>query len=153
MTKEDFQPYKIVSLYENWQEEKNMIGTGLLLRKKRNGLPFILKDTYVDYEASTISFHDEPITEWKQVEKSLGKYNLYSYQRWDIKMIKTQSPRYVNGQIYTFNIRFFIGEVKDRHLYSDDKEKEITEEEYLTDCKKKNKSIDTFIKVNGVEIF
>lgn len=153
MLKEDFKPFKFVSLYENWQEEKGMIGTGLLVRKKRNGLSFILRDTYTEIEPSTTSFYEEPITEWKQVEKSLGKYNLYSYQRWDVKIIKSQSPKYQHGMMYTFNIRYFVGEVKDNQILSEQSQNEITEEEYLMECKKKNRPFDSFIKINGIEMF
>lgn len=147
------EPYKLVTVYEDWENEKKPIGTALLLKKRRNGLPFVLKDMIETRVPKTISIYDEKITNWETVEKPLTNYNLYSYQKWDVLIIKSNNSKYDRNRVYTLNIRFFVKEVNDSELKLHHKEKELTEEEYLLLCKKKNKIIDNFIKVNGIEIF
>jgi hypothetical protein len=146
--------YQVVPIFEDWENESNLIGSAILLKRRRNGLPFILKDTYSLVRPDTVSFYNQPVTKWIEVNMPLEKYNLYSYQKWDVKIIRSNNPRYQPGKIYTINIRYFIKQVNDLEVKSREHFKdELTEEEYIKLCLKKNKMIDKFMKIDGVELF
>lgn len=147
-------PFSLVPIYDDWENEKKLIGSGILMKKRRNGLPFILKDTYTLLRPDTVSFYNQPITKWVEQTMPLANYNLYSYQKWDVKIIKSSNAHYEVGKIYTFNIRYLIDQISDFEVKSKEHFKDdITEEEYIKQCIKKNKMIDKFIKIDGIELF
>jgi len=154
MSKKKLIPYQMITVYQDWENEKIPIGTALLLKKVRSGLPFILKDMEEIKVPKTVTFYEEKITTWELKKKPLTSYNLYSYEKWLVFIVKSDNSFFKEKNTYTLNIRYFIKEVNDSELASvvfDDLE--LTEEDYIKYCKNKNKIIDKFMEIDGIELF
>jgi hypothetical protein len=160
MRKEEFIQNALVTIYEDWENEKNIIGTGILIEKRGNGHSFILKDTTKVNVPNTLTFHGQVVTEWIVRDKNLPYYNLFSYERWNILLTVSKNPRYKNNTIYTLNKRYLVEYTTDERLskiigkgkredYLEDQE----EEKYIEECIKLNKPIDKFLKVDGISIY
>lgn len=154
MTKTDLYKGSIIEVFEDWQNCQKPIGLACLVEKKRDGLTFIIKDSYKTKVANKTIIYNEPYYDWQWQELPLGQYVIYNYERWDCYIIKSCNPKYKDEEIYSLNVRYAMGNYKDSNIItSKRKKKDMTEEEYLSLCVSEGKPIDTFIKVNGIEIF
>lgn len=132
----------VVTVYEDWQKACNLIGVACLVKKKRNGLPFILEDTVTVKSPEKTIIYNDPIYNWKDVEVPLEKYKVYNYERWDCLLIKSSNPRYKEGETYSLNIRYLEGEYSDSSL---PEENDFRSKEGVI--------IDSFIKINDMDIY
>lgn len=155
-----FKKDTLVTIYEDWENEKNVIGTGRLIKYKKTGLPFIIKDTIIRYIPNTLSFHGQLVTEWHSKIVESTTFNIYNYERWDVKIIKSQNPKFRVGDVYSLNIRHLIANTSDKNYFKDikyQKEEELNEEEeeekYIKECISKNLPIDRFIMYEGLQIY
>ncbi len=139
----------IITAFEDWENCKKPIGTVILLEKLKTGLPFILKDSQTIKKATKESFHSTDIFKWTDEEKSLGSCNVYNSEKWICKIIKSEDfNKYPNSSLHRLNIRYLEGNFEDSQIFSSSS----NEDEY--DKKIENKTlVDTFLKVNGEEIY
>ena len=153
-----FKENQLITIYKDWENEKEVIGTGRLIKFKKKGLPFILKDTDIIKQPNTLSFHGQVITEWEEKEINLSVYRIYNYERWDVKIIKSQIPFYKIGNTYSLNIRYFVDSATDKEYFkiineNEDLTEEQEEEKYISECISKNLPIDRFLTYGGIQIY
>lgn len=147
LLKRDLSKGNIIIIHNN----TDIIGTGLLLTKLYNGLPYINEDTKLVTTPIEIEILGEKQVMAHKTERvSLKNYPVYNYQKWKVKLIKSENENYVENEIYTFNIPYLVGYFNDKNLPGS---YDIDDEEYLKWCKDENKLIDKFIEIDGVELF
>lgn len=153
MDKTNFKTNNLVTIFSDWENQKGIIGTGLLVKRVKKGLPFILKDTQIIKVPKKETFHGTDFFKWSEEEKPLGICNQYNYERWVCKIIKSNNPKYNVNETYTFNFRYLEGSFEDSQIFSNVKDDDDEDEEsYKNQWKNKN-LIDEFVKVNGEEIY
>lgn len=143
----------LVIIFSDWENQKGIIGTGLLLKRLKKGLPFILKDTQTVKIPNKKTYHGMDFFNWTDEEKNLGVYNQYNYEKWLCKIVKSNNPSYQNGSEYSFNIRYLEGSFKDSQIFSNSKDDEDDDENTYKEQWKNKNLIDEFVKVNGEEIY
>lgn len=153
--KEDLKTNKLVTVFNDWENQKDIIGTVQLIKRLKKGLPFILKDTVTRKVPEKKQFHETIFFEWSDKEEALETTKVYSYEKWLCKVIKSVNPSYpVNTEI-RFNIRYLKGDFEDSKIQSNYKDldnEELEEDTYLVQWKIKN-LIDNFIEIDGKEIY
>jgi hypothetical protein len=145
--KKKFKKGSILPIYEDWQTQKILIGHAVLTDKIKEGLPFILNDSYTVKEPEKTQFYDNIFYNWYDKEKVMPEYDLYSYERWNVFLMKASNSKYKVGETYQLNIRKHLGNIRDGELSSRMEKKE----DYDKDTN--NVLIDSFITVNGIEIY
>lgn len=143
----------LVIIFSDWENQKGIIGTGLLLKRLKKGLPFILKDTQTVKIPNKKTYHGMDFFNWTDEEKNLGVYNQYNYEKWLCKIVKSNNPSYQNGSEYSFNIRYLEGSFEDSQIFSNSKDDEDDDENTYKEQWKNKNLIDEFVKVNGEEIY
>ena len=122
-----------ISIYQKWQTNEKQLGTAILIDKVRNGLPFILEDTYSD-----------PLLDNTKLKIPESLTPVYNYQRWLIQF-KTITPLGEGsirvGDIREYNIRYLEAIGLSRSS--------VPEDEYIQDRVPQ----DNFLTIDGVEIF
>lgn len=154
MERNKFKSNHLVTVYTDWQNQKDVIGTALLIKKLKKGLPFILKDTVVVKVPEKVQGLE--IFEWTEEEKGLGICKVYNSERWLCKMIKSEKEQYPINQEFRFDIRYLEGNFADAEIQSEYKElteDDVEEEQqYISEWKTKN-LMDEFLLVNGEQIY
>lgn len=152
---EDLKANKLVTVFNDWENQKDIIGTVLLIKRLKRGLPFILKDTVTKKVPEKKQFHETIFFEWSDEEEALETTKVYSYEQWLCKVIKSVNPSYPINTEVRLNIRYLKGDFEDAQIQSNYKnldDEELEEEAYLSQWKIKN-LMDNFIEVNGEEIY
>lgn len=152
---EDLKANKLITVFNDWENQKDVIGTVLLIKRLKRGLPFILKDTVTKKVPEKKQFHETIFFEWSDEEEALETTKVYGYEQWLCKVIKSVNPSYPINTEVRLNIRYLKGDFEDAQIQSNYKnldEDELEEEAYLTQWKIKN-LMDKFIEVNGEEIY
>lgn len=145
---------QLLTVYSDWENQKGVIGTVLLIKRLKKGLPFILKDTKTIKIPKKESFHGNDFFKWHEEEQVLGECNQYNYEKWLCKVIKSQNPSYEINGIYSFNIRYLEGVFEDSQIFSNSKKDDEEQDEDFYRKQWENKNlIDEFVKVNGEEIY
>lgn len=155
ISQEDLKANNLVTIFKDWENQKNVIGTALLIKRLKRGLPFILKDTISVPTPQKKQFHETIIFEWTDKEKALDTTKVYGYEQWLCKIIKSTDDAYSINTEARLNIRYLKGDFEDSQIQSNYKnpdEDELEEEEYLNKWKIKN-LIDSFVEVNGEQIY
>ena len=155
ITQEDLKSNNLITVFNDWENQKDIIGTVLLIKRLKRGLPFILKDTISVPTPEKKQFHETIIFEWTNKEQTLETTKVYGYDQWLCKIIKSVNSSYPVNSEARLNIRYLKGDFEDSQIYSNYKnydEDELEEEEYLSKWKIKN-LMDKFIEVNGKEIY
>ena len=154
MLKKSLLKNSFITIFEDWENEKDIIGTVCLIKKVRNGLPFILKDTEIIKVPKKETFHSTDFFRWSDEEKSLGICKVYNYERWVCKMIKPVKQNYAKNGIYTFNIRYMEGIYEVSKIFSQyNKDDDEEDETSYKDLWKNKNLMDEFISVNGEQIY
>ena len=137
----------ILPIYEDWENSKILIGHAVLTEKIKEGLPFILNDSYTVKEPEKNQYHNNIFYNWYDKEKVMPEYDVYSYERWNVFLMKSTNPRYKVGETYQLNIRKHLGNIRDAELSSRMEKKD--------GCYDRGDDviIDSFIKINGEEIY
>ena len=152
-TKNKLKANNLVVIFSDWENQKGIIGTGLLLKRLKKGLPFILKDTQTVKVPTKKTYHGMDFFNWTDEEKNLGVCNQYNYEKWLCKIVKSNNPSYQNGSEYSFNIRYLEGSFEDSQIFSNSKDDEDDDENTYKEQWKNKNLIDEFVKVNGEEIY
>lgn len=154
MLKKELSKNNFITVFEDWENEKEIIGTICLIKKIKNGLPFILKDTETVKVPKKETFHSTDFFKWSDEEKSLGICKVYNYERWLCKMIKPIKKNYAKNTLYTFNIRYLEGAYDDSKIFSQYNKNDDEEDEKSYKELWKNKNlIDEFVSVDGEQIY
>lgn len=152
-SKNDFRANILVTVFSDWENQKGIIGTAMLVKRIKKGLPFILKDTQTVKVVKKESFHGTDFFNWTNEEKNLGECNQYNYEKWLCKMIKSTNPAYQVNELYTFNLRYLEGSFEDSQIFSNSKDDEDDDENAYREQWKNKNLIDEFVKVDGEEIY
>jgi len=80
-TKNKLKVNNLVVIFSDWENQKGIIGTGLLLKRLKKGLPFILKDTQTVKVPNKKTYHGMDFFNWTDEEKNLGVCNQYNYEK------------------------------------------------------------------------
>lgn len=153
MSKNFFKSNDLVTVFSDWENQKEIIGTVLLIKRIKKGLPFILKDTQIVKVPKKQSFHGTDFFNWTEEEKTLSKCNQYNYEKWLCKVITSENEKYNVNEVYTFNLRYLEGFLEDSQIFSNCKDDETDDENVYKEQWKNKNLIDEFIKVNGEEIY
>lgn len=152
---EQLRAHNLVTVYKDWENQKNIIGTALLIKRLSKGLPFILKDTVTIRVPEKKQYHSIEFFEWSDEEQALENTKVYSYEKWLCKIIKSLDEAYPINHEIRANIRYLKGNFTDSEIQSNYKnydDDDLEEEEYQNQWKMKN-LMDTFIEVNKEQIF
>lgn len=136
----------LIMAYADWQHLKERIGVVKLLNKVRSGDTFILKDHKKVSLPKKVKIYDDITFEWEIEDKPIDTYPVYSYERWICQVMRSFNPKYQRGNSYALNIRYTVG------MYNDVKDKKIFREKDV-DYPRKDVIVDSFIKINGIEVF
>lgn len=152
---EELRAHNLVTAYKDWENQKDMIGTVLLIKKLSKGLPFILRDTVTVKVPEKKQYHSIEFFEWSDKEQALDTTKVYSYEKWLCRVVKpVSSDVHVNTEM-RINIRYLKGDFSDSEIqsnYKNSDEDDLEEEGYQKQWKIKN-LMDTFIEVNGEQIY
>lgn len=149
-----FSVNNLVTVFKDWENQKDIIGTVMLVKKLKTGLPFILKDSTTIKIPRKESYHGTDFFNWTDEEKILGSCNVYNYEKWLCKIIKSNDKSFAPNELHNFNLRFLEGNFEDHEIFSkyNKEDEEDTEINYREKWQNKN-LIDEFIAVNGEEIY
>lgn len=148
-----FKANTLVTIYFDWENQKDVIGTGLLVKKLKKGLPFILKDSQTVKTVKKESFHNTDFFNWTDEEKTLGECNQYNYEKWLCQIVHSSNPSYEIGKSYRFNLRYLEGSFEDSQIFSNSKDDDEDDENLYKEHWKNKNLIDEFVKFNGEEIY
>lgn len=148
-----FKANTLVTIYSDWENQKDVIGTGLLVKKLKKGLPFILKDSQTVKTVKKESFHNTDFFNWTDEEKTLGECNQYNYEKWLCQIVHSSNLSYEIGKSYRFNLRYLEGSFEDSQIFSNSKNDDEDDENLYKEHWKNKNLIDEFVKFNGEEIY